>query len=263
MAGERGEDDFDLVTTRLPTDDDGTSEGTSVKLSGADMPALYLAPTYDFDDALGLLVIGNAFGELTLYSFSAVPPRTLAGSLQGSGFSELGDMELSKVPVPCDTTAPFPYSGPRYPPTDMLKERAVSWREERPLEHPRWRSDWSALLTSDSKNDLKSIPVFHPVNLIPYLGRYAYEMEHTLNYFGTLTPLVYQKTGMNVRTLFKAGGLFFVLAHDPEYDMVILPQGVDVRTAVEILEADLLGLPFLSIAPCLEAYDIQFLPLAK
>ncbi|EKM61858.1 uncharacterized protein PHACADRAFT_248748, partial [Phanerochaete carnosa HHB-10118-sp] len=67
------------------------------------MPALYLASTRDFDDTLGLLVIGNAFGELALHSYGAVPPQTLAGYFRWIEFiSEKEDTELSKVPpTPC------------------------------------------------------------------------------------------------------------------------------------------------------------------
>lgn len=73
------------MTMGLPTSGDhgdaSMSGTTSAKLASEDKDtlALYLAPTRDFDDMLGLLIIGNAFGKLVLYSYSAIPSQTLAG----------------------------------------------------------------------------------------------------------------------------------------------------------------------------------------
>ncbi|EKM61698.1 uncharacterized protein PHACADRAFT_190878 [Phanerochaete carnosa HHB-10118-sp] len=77
---------FTLMTTLLPAIcDTRTSDeavAMSAKLTGANMPALYFAPVRDFDDALGLLVVGNAFGELVLFSFdNAAHLQRFAGYL--------------------------------------------------------------------------------------------------------------------------------------------------------------------------------------
>ena len=54
-----------LSGTQSPLDDPPRFE-----LSERGMPALYAQSTRDYDGGLGLIVIGNAMGELTLYSFS-------------------------------------------------------------------------------------------------------------------------------------------------------------------------------------------------
>lgn len=102
VDSEQMEDNFKLVTTRLPTggdsSDDDTSKATSAKLICADMPALYLASVRDFDDTLGLLVVGSGFGELALYSFGGVPLQRLTGCFHPIEFvSEEGSKEVSTV----------------------------------------------------------------------------------------------------------------------------------------------------------------------
>ena len=54
-----------LSDAQSPLDDPPRFE-----LSERGMPALYAQSTRDYDAGLGLLAIGNAMGELTLYSFS-------------------------------------------------------------------------------------------------------------------------------------------------------------------------------------------------
>ena len=55
-----------LSGTQSPLDDPPRFE-----LSERGMPALYAQSTRDYDGGLGLLLIGNAMGELTLYSFGS------------------------------------------------------------------------------------------------------------------------------------------------------------------------------------------------
>ena len=64
-----------LSGTQSPLDDPPRFE-----LSERGMPALYAQSTRDYDGGLGLLLIGNAMGELTLYSFS------------GDAFEEIQDI---------------------------------------------------------------------------------------------------------------------------------------------------------------------------
>lgn len=48
------------------------------ELCGGDMPSLHALPVYDFDDARGVVVLGNALGELSLLDFSRSNPRLFA-----------------------------------------------------------------------------------------------------------------------------------------------------------------------------------------
>ncbi|KAJ6530909.1 hypothetical protein DFH09DRAFT_1409553 [Mycena vulgaris] len=46
---------------------------------GPDRPALWAVPVVDFDDALGLTIIGNCFGELSIYDHGGSHPELCAG----------------------------------------------------------------------------------------------------------------------------------------------------------------------------------------
>lgn len=60
------------------------------QLDHPDMPALYAAGVYDYDDGLGLAVFGNAFGELALFRFGGIPLRILNRSFQPVVFQPAG-----------------------------------------------------------------------------------------------------------------------------------------------------------------------------
>lgn len=125
-----------------------------------------------------------------------------------------------------------------------------------PLE---WSSDWLASSPQGPPDfDNEDIPLHHPLNFIPHLGHISYELEHSFNYFGTPIPLIYQDDeAYDVRTLFKAGGLVFVMTEVPLVAFMVVPPGTTVEEAAAVLEDDTDGFPFPSVSKCMGAYCIQ------
>ena len=69
-------------------------------LGTVDMPALYCMGVRDYDEARGIVVLGNAFGELSLYDLSGTDSRQLEECFEEVTFAPLHDEQvLSKVSV--------------------------------------------------------------------------------------------------------------------------------------------------------------------
>jgi hypothetical protein len=68
-------------TARLPVGNE-EAEPTVFEWQDANMPALYMLSVYDYDDARGVLVLGNAYGELSLYDFSGSDPCLFGGCFE-------------------------------------------------------------------------------------------------------------------------------------------------------------------------------------
>ncbi|EKM59317.1 uncharacterized protein PHACADRAFT_249732 [Phanerochaete carnosa HHB-10118-sp] len=158
---------------------------------------------------------------------------------------------------------PFPYSGPRYPLMDTLRELSNAWRASCPRVPSGWSSDWSADPAPDPDDDFHGVPMFHTLSFIPYLGRFPYEMEHTFNYFGTPTPIIYQDEGMNVRMFFSAGGLMFLLVEEPLDSFMVVPPDWTVDEAAALLKVDWGESPFPAVSKYLQACCMQQNALLK
>lgn len=76
LHGSMRDWDFTIrfATARLPAKI-GSPQPAVVEWHDDEMPALYALGVYDYDEACGILVIGNAYGELSLYDFSTSDPR--------------------------------------------------------------------------------------------------------------------------------------------------------------------------------------------
>ena len=69
-----------FAIARLPVHPGGSSAAIS-EWHDTQMPALHAQVVYDYDDARGVVVFGNAFGELSLYDFSDSDPDIFGGWL--------------------------------------------------------------------------------------------------------------------------------------------------------------------------------------
>jgi hypothetical protein len=78
----------------------GETEPSPFIFYDKDMPALDSLGVYDFDDARGILVLGNAFGELSLFDFSGTNPHLFKTCLvSGLGVGPYIDQDL--LPLVC------------------------------------------------------------------------------------------------------------------------------------------------------------------
>lgn len=85
-----------FATARLPSRNKG-GEPTIFEWHSDKMPALYSFAVYDYDDARGILVLGNAFGELSLYDFSGSDPDLFESCLATKLAINPGDRDILPV----------------------------------------------------------------------------------------------------------------------------------------------------------------------
>ena len=186
-----------------------------------DGPALHAMGVRDFDEVLGILVLGNACGELTVYdltgrcstdledcftevSMPAVTREELLSTVRSLIMSFTRFSICSQVPVASSAALPFPYSliGPRpsgavYVPPIVGGAMIARWRADRPLDVP---GHWTADVLFNRK--------FPQSKYVSAAGKEAWRMERVRHYLGTITPLLFREKPPT--TIFKAGGLLFV-----------------------------------------------------
>ncbi|KAK7679974.1 hypothetical protein QCA50_016920 [Cerrena zonata] len=130
-----------FATARLPI---GSREvhPTIFEWQDVNMPALYSSGVYDYDDARGVLILGNAYGELSLYDFSRSDPRLFRhysskslAAVPHNGLDVLPAHRIPSYPAP-----PFPHwEDPEYVKNDLLQ----SWREHGLIHAPPgWSTDF-------------------------------------------------------------------------------------------------------------------------
>lgn len=69
-----------FATALLPTQQ-GDTQPTIFEWHDVNMPSLCALGVYDYDEARGLLVLGNAYGELALYDFSRSNPHSFGNCI--------------------------------------------------------------------------------------------------------------------------------------------------------------------------------------
>ncbi|CAL1699394.1 unnamed protein product [Somion occarium] len=189
-----------FVAARIPTADSVVGAEDVIEISDPNLPSLYCQPVRDFDEARGVAIFGNAFGELALVDFSGVAGRSqevLGSCFQPLSFPpSLGYDLLPTEPVHCVPAPPFPYCGGDL--YDEHKEYLFElWREYEPENIPEgWDTDW----------ELWGEWVCF-VNGFQFDG-IASLLENTYYYYGQVVPLLQRP---DEYLIFEAGGLLFVL----------------------------------------------------
>ena len=99
----------DYMSTHIPlrsslADPDTSEQPTPQMFYEVDMPALYAMGVRYHDETRGLLLLGNAFGELALYDFSGSDPTAIADCFQDANFPDFTGDESSRMPTVSPTT---------------------------------------------------------------------------------------------------------------------------------------------------------------
>lgn len=107
-AFEVGKGEFRIMNGMLPLVDGPAplrrtlTDEPYLRLVGPSMPALYFHAVRDFDEGLGLLVAGSAFGELVLCQFDGLSLRKLDGCFEETqlppvSYDMLSDVRLIRL----------------------------------------------------------------------------------------------------------------------------------------------------------------------
>ncbi|KAK7683176.1 hypothetical protein QCA50_013849 [Cerrena zonata] len=217
-----------FATVRLPVGD-GESQPSIFEWYDVSMPALYALGVYDYDEARGVLVLGNAFGELSLYDFSCSNPGI---------FSKCFAMKLAPAPYIGQTILPkvretilgnlvnhyvltylqhhiLSYTGPPFPtwedPSYVKTDIAQFWREHRLVAAP---PGWSTDFEIPNKDGLTWISMF--LGWGSCAPDYFRGLEQAAHFYGRPIPLLRTWSTPYHRELaiFDVGGLLFVINRD-------------------------------------------------
>ncbi|KAJ7481477.1 hypothetical protein FB451DRAFT_129695 [Mycena latifolia] len=130
-----------MAVQLLPFDTEVPCYWSKTKLEDhSAQPALWAIPTVDFDDALGLTVVGNCFGELAIYDHDGRHPE-LCGALSFD-FTNQGQPIPPLLP-----TKPI-YLGLSIVPSPMFRgsewdpSLLSQWSQDDIVLNERWSKDW-------------------------------------------------------------------------------------------------------------------------
>ncbi|KII86222.1 hypothetical protein PLICRDRAFT_93683 [Plicaturopsis crispa FD-325 SS-3] len=197
-------------------------EGSYATLDGEDMPALWPPTQVDFDDTLGLLVMGNVIGELAVYDVFERNDDALKqfwGALEVPILDELDgsfSLAVSSVPVPLRTLQ-IPQDSPLGPFPSAATLRSIVNANSIQLHHSLVPNGWA---TFDSA--LENHSFFESSNGWP---QWLYEpdswpwvLEHGYHFLGKVTLYCMgNTTRIHSQMIFSAGGLYFLFDRDEIY----------------------------------------------
>ncbi|KAJ7490738.1 hypothetical protein FB451DRAFT_1552360 [Mycena latifolia] len=196
---------FICMKTTLSPSDDAATPFIVWKDDEPGRPALWALPAVDFDDALGIIVIGNCFGELAIYDHGGGHPERCAGLAtdftdQQSSLPPL----LPTIPIPLDLT---------------IVPRAAS----RVLEHD------ASIISRWSLDDIDLDDIWSTDWFSGYwdwdlwqgaLADLAWRVEHQYGFPGPAIPQAYMDDLNNdlQHLLFRSGNRYFLftLGSEPE-----------------------------------------------
>ncbi|KAJ7163907.1 hypothetical protein C8R43DRAFT_989131 [Mycena crocata] len=181
-----------------------------------DQLALWALPVVDFDDALGLTVVGNCFGELAIYDHvggNLEPCARLSTDFTHQPVTRL----LPVAPIPLGLSiAPRP---------------VASYSEPNPSLIASWVKDDIDLTRSDqlwSRDWVSGYPGYLDWDV--WQGApcdFAWFLEHTYGFPGPVFPQAYAEDDIYdcQYLLFRSGNRYFVFASDPDRGLRSWPLG--------------------------------------
>ncbi|KAJ7746319.1 hypothetical protein B0H16DRAFT_961435 [Mycena metata] len=144
-----------------------------------DEPALWALPCVDFDEALGLTVVGNCFGELAIYDHDGRYPErccNLGADFTNQPLSK--EAHLPTVPLKLDLPV-----APRREMTDSELNNSVlsQWSKDHLIYPEEWRTDWLGYDTYWHWD------LWHGIQC-----DFAWLLEHAYGFPGTVIPQAYR-----------------------------------------------------------------------
>lgn len=217
-----------------PSDGHSPIEPTYI-LEHPDLPALYAACVYDYDDALGVAAFGNAYGELAVLNLGASDITLLSTSFEllvtPDGVEEGASMPRvcslislaaqshgpSQDPIPATSALSFPHPGPWAPSQADAAPLFAYWQAHQPRHIP---EGWQR----EGLPEQKVSSGFTWMNIIPRWPKsyhdIGWEVEYAYHYLGSLVPLIENF----YFSLFTAGGLLLLWSRLEETMFAISPE---------------------------------------
>ncbi|EKM55408.1 uncharacterized protein PHACADRAFT_256018 [Phanerochaete carnosa HHB-10118-sp] len=152
---------------------------------------MFAAGVYDYNEALGVTVFGNACGELAVFNLSALRIAPLEECFEAlpipDGDGRHGFEVMSETTIPATFGLPFPYLGPLVPPREYAELLFAQWRARHPDSIPRgWERD-----ADDGTS--RAFPLDW-TNLTPRIPRdihdIGWSIAHAHHCIGPLVPLM-------------------------------------------------------------------------
>ncbi|KIM72583.1 hypothetical protein PILCRDRAFT_739740 [Piloderma croceum F 1598] len=201
-------------------DDSGSLFEAEIEISDTEkFPALWAFPQFDFDEALGLLVVGNVFGELAVCDYVGRWSNDLLLLAEDISAADAPSfLRLPDTPVPMDiSTIVHESPDDDFPDPATLGNVYASWNtvaETGARIPPTWSNDWSNL---------------GPRHMLRWQGTpgdRAWFLEHAFHFLGRPEPILYRDPERGDLVLFQAGGLHFILGDDGEEDIHVYSDGL-------------------------------------
>lgn len=195
----------------------------SFRVCDASLPALYYMPTYDLDEALGIAVLGNGYGELALCDLSRSRLPALRRCLETIALPRRQEswVRMPKEPVPCALFQPHPCDCTSLLcPDEALLEL---WRAHAPADIPAGHNtDW------ETGKEAGIWTRFMPHACFTF----GWHLEHAHKILGQPVPL-FRRPGT---AFFAAGGVYYVLLEADER-LFAAPPGTAYGALVAIAQA--------------------------
>ncbi|KIM72581.1 hypothetical protein PILCRDRAFT_829682 [Piloderma croceum F 1598] len=177
-------------------------------------PALWAFSQLDFDEALGVLAVGNVFGELAVCDYVGRwldELLLLAEDVATTDVVAESSSSLPRAPVPMDTsTIIHRLPDGNLPDRATLSKLYASWNTvaETGVRIPaHWSNDWSNL---------------GPKHMLRWQGTpgdRAWLLEHAFHFLGRPELILYKDPCDGNEVLFRTGGIHLMLGDDGEDDV--------------------------------------------
>ncbi|KAJ7084032.1 hypothetical protein B0H15DRAFT_849841 [Mycena belliarum] len=175
---------FSMPVPLLPTGPESLCIWSKIP-GDSPQPALWALPALDFDDALGLTVVGNCFGELAIYDQYGRNPE-LCGAL-GADFTAFGSRTQPLLPTkPVLLGLDMPPCSPIDPPGFDLS-LFTRWSQDDIVLGEPWRTDWVTELSAEHQYCQYS--EWHMWTGAP--SDFAWQVEHAYGFPGPVVPQAY------------------------------------------------------------------------
>ncbi|KAJ6492803.1 hypothetical protein C8R47DRAFT_1012885 [Mycena vitilis] len=203
-----------LSSLFIPSSPSGLEENTPILWTNnlPHDPALWAFPCLDFDEALGLTVIGNCFGELAVYDCVGDCPTKSCGSTSDltDKSIQLPPLSLDPIPLQLCLTPPPPFGN--IEPDNILVSH---WSQDNlGLDGP-WSTDWFSGL------------YWRWESWQGNRGDIAWLIENAYGFPTSIIPQAYGEPSWSadVDILFRSGGRYFIYTNNEFKSLKSFPMG--------------------------------------
>ncbi|KAJ7816525.1 hypothetical protein B0H14DRAFT_2844671, partial [Mycena olivaceomarginata] len=174
-----------------------------------DQPALWALPVLDIDEALGLTVIGNCFGELAIYDHVGGHPEKCTGlALDFTDQQTSSSSLMPTLPIPLNLSVVPPcFDTPTEPDPSMVP----GWSQDDIDLGDVWRKDWVSEYS-------RGYVTWDEWQGVPF--DFAWILEHAYGFPGKIIPQAYMDEDLHCfqHVLFRLGNRYLVFTGNAPMD---------------------------------------------